>query len=397
MRVAFIEQESQLGGVEYTTLRVAQSLDKSKFEPLIICPEEGDLPRLARQSGLNVQIVPRPRFSSVSFFWNQHYIANPFGFLITAIHVFRTAHILCQYLGTNSADVIITKGLLAHFYGGLAARKLGIPCIWYVQEEVDAKRGGGLYRWILNWGAQNIPARLIVDAAALLEQFNNTGGVRDAVKVIYNGIDTQQFTPFSQSDRQTARKSFDIPSDAAVIGQTGRIIPLKGQTTLLQAFAILAQDFPNLHLLFVGAPLFGDDHYEQVLRRQALQSGMAERIHFTGFLPDVREGLAAMDVFVQASVETDSPVSVMEAMSCGLPVIVSGVRGTLEMVEPESDALIFPPGDSDALILKLATLIRDGDLRMRLGSKARESVIQKFSLQASVAKLETVLEEVHAA
>jgi len=397
MKVAFIEQESKMGGVEYTTLRVAQALDKSKFEPIIICPEEGDLPRFARQSGLDVHIVPRPKFPSVSLFWNRRYIANPFGFVITAVNVFRAVRILRNHLQTNSADIILTKGLLAHFYGGLAARRLGIPCIWYMQEEVDAKRAGGAFRWLLRIGAQSLPAKIIVDAEALLEQFGNPARLEHRILTIYNGVDTNQFVPASCDDRKNVRTSFGIPENAVVLGQAGRLIPMKGQDVLLRGFIHLAKEFPDLHLILIGAPLFGDDGYEQALRQQALQSGLAERIHFTGFLPDVHCGLAAMDIFVQASVEADSPVSVIEAMSCRLAVVVSAVRGTLEMVEPGWDAFIFPSGDSDTLILKLAALIRDIDLRMQLGSRARESVIRKFSLQASVAKLETVLGEFYAA
>ena len=397
MKVAFIEQESQLGGVEYTTLRLARALDASRFTPVLICPEAGKLPDLARRAGLDVDIVPRPKFESVSWFIGSRYIANPFGFILSAFNMLRAARQIQKYLKANPVQVVVTKGLIAHFYGGLAARRLHIPCIWYVQEEVDKKRGGGIYRFVLTEGAKRIPSKIVVDALALLDQFSVVPHYQEIIPVIYNGIDTDEFVPFSSQQRKEARARFRIPEDAVVIGQAGRLIPMKGQDVLLRAFIHLAKEFPDLHLILVGAPLFGDDHYEQALRRQALQSGLAERIHFTGFLPDVRSGLAAMDIFIQASLETDSPVSVMEAMSCGLAVVVSGVRGTLEMVEPESDALVFPPGDSDALILKLAALIRDGDLRMRLGSKARESVIRKFSLQASVAKLETVLEEVHAA
>lgn len=397
MKVAFIEQESQLGGVEYTTLRVAQAFDQSRFELVIVCPEDGDLPRIARQTGLKVHIVPRPNFSSVSFFWKNRYFANPVGFAITALNVIRSANNLNRYLHVNPVDIVVTKGLLAHFYGGLAASRSGIPCIWYVQEEVDAKRAGGLFRFLLHKGAEKLPAKIVVDAEALLEQFCGPSRGEATLQVIYNGIDTGQFAPFSDQERQEARARFGIPENTLVIGQAGRLIPLKGQAVLLQAFIALVKEFPNLHLILVGAPLFGNRDYEQALRKQAAQSRLAGRVHFTGFLSEVRDGMAAMDIFVHASVETDSPVSVMEAMSCGLPVVVSGVRGTLEMVTHECDALVFPPGDSNALALALAKLLRDQNLRAEMGARSRMSITQKFSLHASAARLEALLEEVHAA
>jgi glycosyltransferase involved in cell wall biosynthesis len=397
MRVAFIEQESLLGGVEYSTLRAAQALNQSRFDPVIICPEEGDLPRLARQVGLNIQIVPRPKFSSVSTLVGNRYVANPLGFFQTAINVIRAARTLQDHLQANPADVVVTKGLLAHFYGGMAARRQQAKCIWYVQEEVDPKRAAGFYRTMLIWGAQRFPAKIIVDAAALIEQFNRTPALRDTIEVVYNGIDTEQFAPFPLQDLEEARRNLDIPENALVIGQTGRLIPLKGQATLFQAFTRLEERFPDLHLLFVGAPLFGSQEFERQLKTRAAEWGLAERVHFSGFLPDVRQGLAAMDIFVHASVETDSPLSVSEAMSCGLPVVVSNVRGTLEMVSPDSNALVFEPGNPEALVVALEKIIRSKPLREELSTRARATVKEKFSLQASVDRLQAIFEEVYAA
>ena len=384
-----------MGGVEYTTLRVAQALDKSKFDPVIICPEEGDLPSLARQAGLNVHIVPRPKFFSVSFFWGNRYIANPLGFIFTAINVFYAVGILRKYLQSNPAELIITKGLLAHFYGGLAANWQKIPCIWYVQEEVDAKRAGGLFRWLLQQGAQHLAKKVLVDAQALVDQFGNSLP-HDCIQVIYNGVDINEFTPFTPQMKQDARTRLGIPANAVVIGQAGRLVPLKGQKILLQAFNSIFRKFPDAHLLLVGAPLFGDDAYQQALKVFIDENGLSERVIFTGFLPEVREGLAAMDIFVNASLETDSPVAVMEAMASGLATIVSAVDGTIEMVTPEMDALVFPSGNKDALA-EILTLLLSSPLRMNeLRTHARQSAVQKFSLSASVAKIQSSLEQVFA-
>jgi len=397
MRVAFVEQASQLGGVEYSTLRVAQGMDKSRFQPVIICPEDGDLPRLARQAGLEVQIVSRPEFYSVSYQWGRRYIPNLFGFLSTAVSVFRAARSLSEHLSNNPVDLMITKGLLAHFYGGMTARRLHIPCIWYMQEEVDKNRAGGLYHLLLKQGARVFPARIIVDAEALLAQFGELPASKQSIQVIYNGIDTDQFKPFSSLEREAAKRAFNISEQAVVIGQAGRIIPLKGQDVLLQAFIKLMQNYQDIYLLFVGAALFDNQNYENRLRVLIKQYGLQEKVHFTGFLPDVCQGLAAMDIFVHASVETDSPISVMEAMACSLPVVVSMVQGTAELVNPAVDAMSFEPGNADALAIELEKLIVSEQLRFDLGKKARDTVIEKFSLLASVSQLQDAIEEVYAA
>jgi glycosyltransferase involved in cell wall biosynthesis len=396
MRVAFIDQSSQMGGVEYSTLRVAQAIDKFRFDPVIICPKEGDLPNLARLAGIEVQIVSSPKFPSVSFQFGKRYLANPFGFFLSAINVLRSAHRLEIHLRAKPVDILITKGLLAHFYAGIAAFRLKIPCIWYIQEEVDSKRAGGFYHYLLMKCARSLPAKIIVDAEDLRDQFEGFSQDNRFLQVISNGVDTNQFAPFAGPERVKAKESFQISERALTIGQSGRIIPLKGQDILLQAFMRIAKDYPEIHLLFVGGPLFGNRQFELALKDQVEKNKLSERVTFTGFLPDVRQGLAAIDIYVHASVETDSPISVMEAMACGLAVIVSGVRGTTEMVIPNQDALLFEPRNFNVLAQDLEKLILSKKLRSDLGKKARQSVIDRYSLYHCVTQLQEVIEEVYA-
>lgn len=394
MKVVFIDQSSQMGGVEYTTLRVAQSLDKAKFEPVIICPEEGTLPELARKSGVQVVIVPIPHFPSVSVQIKNKYVVNPFGFLFTAINILRAAQFIGKALPNLNPDVIITKGLLAHFYAGIAAKRRRIPCIWYVQEEVDPKRNGGLYVRILNHFAKVLAKVVVVDAKALLYQFDRYSKEIKVPLVIYNGIDTSQFIPLSAGEKSKAKESLNLPKHALIIGQAGRIIPIKGQLIILQAFHQISKEYPDTHLLFVGAPLFDSMAYGQMLRKKVEQYGLSNRVTFTGFLPDVRDGLSAMDIYVQSSTETDSPVSVQEAMSCGLPVIVSNVPGIEEMVTPGRDAVVFSMGDSNELASRLSELIKSEEMRSKIGNLARQSIIEKFSLTNSVIEIEKLLEKI---
>jgi len=396
MRIAFIDQSSQMGGVEYTTLRVAQAIDKSEYSPVIICPEEGALPKLASRAGIEVHIVPIPKFHSVSFEWKNRYIANPFGFILTAINILIASRRIEENLRTFPTDIVVTKGLLAHFYAGIAAKRIKVPCIWYLQEEVDSKRAGGFFQFLLNIFAKHLPVKIIVDAKALVTQLNCKNNCKGFIKVINNGVDTEEFVPFNDAEKSKAKKELRIPEERLVIGQAGRIVALKGQDVLLDAFSQIAKAYPDTHLLFVGAPLFGNLDFERRLKKQVDHHGLSDRVTFTGFLPDVRQGLAAMDVFVQASIETDSPISIMEAMSCGLPVIVSKVNGTEEMVEQSEDGLLFDPGDSQALAGKLELLINSSKQRRLFGYAARQSVIRNYSLETSVAKLQDLLEEVYA-
>ena len=394
MKIAFVEQVSKMGGVEYSTLRLAAELDRLGREVQIICPEEGDLSHMARAQSLSVSIVPSPKFSSVSLLIGGKYLPNPLGIFTTFINVFKAAKTLEHHLNANPVDVLVSKGLLSHLYTGLAAKRCQIPCVWYMQEEVDQKRALGLFHMALIWGANRFPDKIIVDSPALLSQFEKMERYPQALTIIPNGIDPAQFRKFSAEERKTARQNLGIPQNALVIGQSGRIIPLKGHKTTLTAFAELARRETNLHLLFVGAPLFSNQSYANELKHQAQQLGIGDRVVFSGFLPDVREGLAAMDIFVHASIETDSPLGVLEAMACELPVVVSAVKGCVDMVVPGSSGLLFNPGDSEDLANQLKLIINSPQQRASLGIAGRESILANYSNAVSAHNFLSKVEEI---
>lgn len=384
-----------MGGVEYSTLRMSEALNKRGYDTLIICPEKGDLPNLARKQRLDVSIVPRPNFPSVSMLIAGQYFPNPLNVLRSSINIIRSAKIYEQYFKKNPVQIIISKGLLAHFYAGMAAKRRQIPCIWYIQEEVDKNRALGLYQHALSMGANNLPAKIVVDSSALISQFEGTlRGTKDIV-IIPNGIDTNQFRKFTLQEQILARQKLGIPEHALVIGQAGRVIPLKGQLTTLRAFAQITQKDQDLFLLFVGTSLFSDNKYAEMLKIEAHKLNIAKRVCFSGFLPDVRHGLAAMDIFVHASIDTDSPLSVLEAMACELPVIVSAVKGSVDMIDHSIDGLLFKPKDVLNLAECLRLLANSFEKRLAFGKAARNKILAECTIEQYAIKFGDLIEDTY--
>ncbi len=390
--VAFIEQEARLGGVETTTLQLVTHLSRERFYPVVICPYEGELTAQCRQSGIEVNIVPRPAFTSVSIEVGTRYITNPFALVYSAFACWRAVAPLERHLCASEVDVVVTKGLLAHFYGGEAAHRLGLPCVWYMQEQIALDRAGGLYPRVLNWAARRTANYFAVDAIAMGNQFCPDLHQEGRIITIYNGVDIEKFRPASDTDRILARQQLGMPLDAIVVGHVGRVVMLKGQHVLIEAFSRLAAGYPELHLLLVGAPTFASGEYEARLKRMVSDLGLDSRIHFAGFQRDVVSALAAMDIFVHPSIEPDSPVSVLEALACGKPAILSAVDGTKELVEDGINALLVRPGDAAQLAEFLSNLIADPERRAMLALAARNLAASRYAIHASTAQFEQVLE-----
>ena len=388
-QVIFVEVSSQMSGVEFSTLYVAQHLDRARWTPLVVCPEEGDLPARCRAAGIAVVLVPRPRFFSTSTRWRQRTLLNPFAILYNVIALIAAAGPLARLLRDRRPALVVTKGLLAHIYGGLAARWTGIPCVWHVQDRVS-ERAGKLFPWTASALGRLLAREIIADAGSVARQLRAFVPA-DNISVIWNGVDLDQFSP--QNDGTSVRKEWGACADDLLIGSIARLTPWKGQNVLVEAFAQIADDFPRARLVLVGSALFDTDAYARRLKAQVTRLGMGSRVLFAGFRNDIPQVLAALDIVAHPSLEKDSsPLAVVSALAAGRPIVCSHVDGTAELFEDGVDGLLVPPGDVDALAQALGHLLADASLRRRLGEAAREKAVHQLGVETFVHDCQAVFE-----
>jgi glycosyltransferase involved in cell wall biosynthesis len=387
-KIIFIESAAAMGGVQFSTLYLAQRLDRSRWKPIVVCPEEGDLTQACRNANVETQVISHSRLWSTSIrIMRNARLPNPVAWIWNALVVIRANTRLQEFFLEHSPDVVVTKGLSSHFIGGLAARKLHIPCVWHVQDFISV-RSFGIYRYVFGLAARWLPRQIIVDGASIKKQL--PAALWPGISVIHNGVDTNVFRP--GLDGSAVRRELGISKGQLVIGHAGRITPWKGQHYLIEAFARIAADQPNVILLFVGSPVFDHDAYERRLRTMAVAFDLQDRIKFIGYRHDLPNVLAAMDIFAFTSVEKDtSPLALLSAMACGLPIVAFDIEGVRE-VAPENETIhSVRVGDTRRLAKSLDKLIIDRQLRSRLTHSARRAAEKKFNLEQYVNRIEAVL------
>jgi glycosyltransferase involved in cell wall biosynthesis len=212
------------------------------------------------------------------------------------------------------------------------------------------------------------------EVARVLEQREGIDARR--IDTIPNGIDTAHFAEHVSAVEFRSRMGIQ-PGDRVVVC-VGRLDPLKGQTTLVRAFRDVVASEPRARLCLVG-----DGADRAALARHVDEFRLGDRVTFAGTIADVREALAAADVFVLPSNEEGLPGSVMEAQAAGVPVVATAVGGTPELVQHEHTGLLVPPRDAGALSEAIVRLLRDSDLAQRLAAAARASV-QELSVDRMV-------------
>jgi len=142
--------------------------------------------------------------------------------------------------------------------------------------------------------------------------------------------------------------------------------------------------------VLVGKGLFDGEVYEKQLRDLVSRLGLEKRVQFTGFVDEVECIFNTFDIAAHVSIVPDSPVSVMEAMASGCPLIVTAVPGCPELIS-EGEILLITPGDPVALSQAIIQLYQDPVLRKRLSVTARLAAMEWFNLTASVRSIEKVL------
>ena len=195
---------------------------------------------------------------------------------------------------------------------------------------------------------------------------------RKPVHLIYNGIDLDLFRPAQPEGRGSASGP---PTLLYVAGPNN---PTKGITDLRPAFLRLRERYPGLRLRVVGDPPEGI----------AGENG----VEITGRLPRevMPEEYRRADLFVLPTLSDNTPVTLMEAMASGLPVVATAVGGIPELVVPGVTGRLVPPGDIPALAAAIEGLLADQEVRRRMGTASRKTAETRFGRQRMVSELEDV-------
>jgi glycosyltransferase involved in cell wall biosynthesis len=213
---------------------------------------------------------------------------------------------------------------------------------------------------------------------------------RRTINVVYNGCDSHPLL-YNDDDKMEMRTKLGILKTDKVIIFVGRIEKDKGIYELLSAFSILKSKCHNLHLILLGNCVESD-----LQREISSLTALKNKIHVIGEQPhrEVFNWLKSADLFVLPSYHEGLPNAILEAMSCGLPVVSTKIGGIPEIVEDGNTGILVNPKDSDALANAIVYLIENDELARNMGKTGRDKVEQKFSWQQNAKEIVQIYNEV---
>jgi glycosyltransferase involved in cell wall biosynthesis len=207
------------------------------------------------------------------------------------------------------------------------------------------------------------------------------------VRVIPNGIEP----PSSARSRAEMRKELGLPEDPRVriVGQVATLLPTKGQEVLLDAARTVLDQERDVVFLLVGFRR-GGSTYADDLQRQAERLGISDRVRIRGYAGNIADVWRVIDVHAHPTQLDSLPQAIMEAMSLGLPSVVTPVGGIPTLVEHDRTGLVVPPRDAKALAGALLRLLREPQTAARLGHAAQERYRERYTTRAMTSALENV-------
>jgi glycosyltransferase involved in cell wall biosynthesis len=301
-------------------------------------------------------------------------VAVPFERRLSPLAHLRAFRRLVAIIRTEKPDLLHAHMPISAFLARLAGRVAGVPRVAYTchgflfnQQGSWLRRNAGLLMERLAGPFTDV---FMTVSATEAEDARRLGICRHAVAV-GNGRDPAVFHP-DPATRARLRKSLGTTPDAVVVVAVSRLVRTKGYAELAAAL----RDVPGAELWVVGDRLESDrgDDMTELLRN----AGLGGRLRLLGYRRDVAALLAASDIFVLPSWYEGLPMSVIEAMLTGLPVVATDIRGPREQVVPEATGLLVPVRDPAALAAALNRLVRDPALRAALGEAGRTRALELY-------------------
>lgn len=360
--ILYCHHYTKISGGETSLLELWRNLDRSRFRPVLAGPENGDFAAAAREAGVEVRPMDYRRLRRLG---------------ALAGNVLRLRRIARE----EGAALLHANGPVTNIPAALAARLSGLPAVWHARNLIVPGE------WDLDRILSPLASLIIANSGAIRERFRFRGRLTDKSMTIINGVDTARFRP--DVSGEAIRKNLGMDSANVLAGVVGRISPIKGQRTFIEAAASLAPRFPKFHFLIVGAGLFGEEKaHENELRRLVSEKNLTDRVHFTGYLSDVVPHTAALDICAIPSDAEPCGRVIFEAMAMGKPVVGTNTGGTPEIAVDGETGILIPPRDEAALAGALERLAGDAALRRRMGEAGRRRVEENFTIQAHAKKTE---------
>ncbi len=206
----------------------------------------------------------------------------------------------------------------------------------------------------------------------------------EKINIVINGVDAERFYPQPEK-RQNALEKWNLPDSKIIIAGVGRLRYQKNFHLFLKVAAQVLKQTKNVHFVIAGD---GPDEHD--LKQLARKLHISHHVSFLGFVDDVTTLYPGVDVFLLTSRFEGTPMTVLEAMACKIPIVAPAIDGIAEMLEDNNTAFLFPHSNNGQIVTKLLTLIQNPQLAKDVAENAWKKVQSQYSATSMTKQVESI-------
>jgi glycosyltransferase involved in cell wall biosynthesis len=377
MKILFYNHTGQVGGGEGMLLLILARLDRDRFDPVVICPEQGPLQNMVDQLAVPTETVTS---LEARFTWRPDHLLR---YLRSFMHVISQIR---KSVINIKPDLIHANSIRAGLVATAATVGLETRVVWHLH---DLLPHHPLSTGIRLFAFFSSRTNMIAVSQAAAGRFRGAFlPWKDRVTVILNAIDPGKFQA-NETARQEIRAELELGKDEFVIGIVGRLTAGKGQLELLRAFAQVVNENPQARLVIVGSPQFNRDHpYSQLLKDTALKLGIDKHVRMTGERNDIPAIMHALDLLVINSAVEAFCLVILEAMVCGTPILAAVSGGIPELIEHRKNGWLLPRRDEETLAGAILELSRQPLICAQLAEQGKKHIDSRFCAERYMSELE---------
>ena len=376
--ILFIHQSSELYGSDKTLLLLLKHLDKTKFCPVVVLPNNG--PLKVELEKLNITVILAP---VIKLYRKMFTPKNILRFFVEIKLASKTLDALNKQYHFD----IVYSNTLAVLLGIFYAKKRKIKHIWHVHEIIESPKV--FTKLFLKFLAQKSNTKIVYNSIATQKFWDVNTKISSKSLVIQNGLEIPN-TKMSESEVLEFReKFFKANKNEVVIALVGRISRWKGQLVLLKAFLELCKMHQNITLVFVGSTPPNQEFFLEKLNKQIQEYQISEKTIIIPFQEAISEIWQSIDIAVVPSIDPEPfGLVAIEAMLAKKPVVGSNHGGLTEIIVNEETGFLVKPNNQTALSGALQKLIVNPKLRIAFGEKGFQRATDEFSMESYVNSFE---------
>lgn len=363
----FLNETSGPGGTETVIYNIVKNLDKDKYLPKVVLFSSGWFVNHLTENGITVDVIHSKRSWDIAFLFK-----------------------VINYCKENRIDLIHTHLPGANFYGSLVGYLLGLPVICTFHNEILIPGFVEHFTAIKYFVMRHCASKLVMVAKYMQADYLKRAKLpANKIVTIYNGVpDRNDQAPF---DIDSFHKAIDYHDDDILIANVANFRRPKGHNVIVEAAAIVKQKTPQAKILLIGDE--GDGVIKSHTASRIRELRLENNVKILGFRRDVFHVLHNIDIFMLASISEGLPISVVEAMMASRPILATNVGGLSEIIQQGENGFLVEPNNPDQLANQLIELVKNRDLRIRIGENAFKYARANLSINNMVAQYEQLYRE----